>query len=152
MEFCDFFKASIWTTFHWQLSNLAGSFSYNNISDEMLDFQSNQYKKLVPILSHCCNGLQRVQSPCQHSHLVNMVKYSNLAITAVKHPLHLLLKETLLMQPPHLYSLWLHFWNLTLYNPLQFYPVCTAAQTNYMYVHLSIVNIHVLIKFSLLYL
>ena len=58
MEFCNFYKAPIWTLFSLKLFKL-GWVAFQSIAFQLecLDFQSNQYEKLVPVLSRFCSGL-----------------------------------------------------------------------------------------------
>ena len=51
-------KAPVWTIFHWKLL----AFRSLPFQSKCLDFQSNQYKKLVPVLSRFCNWLWTVQN------------------------------------------------------------------------------------------
>ena len=55
MEFCNFCEAPIWPIFCWKL----GWVAFHSVKFELkcLDFQSDQYKNLVPVLSRFCNGL-----------------------------------------------------------------------------------------------
>ena len=53
-----------------------------------LDFQSNQYKKLVPVLSRFCNGLYRYQREdsisCQTDNHKMEVDFTNFMVTKIK--------------------------------------------------------------------
>ena len=69
MEFCNFCKAPIWTICSLKTLNL-GWVAFHSLTFQMkcLDFRSNQYKKLAPVLSRFCNGLLRFNFfPHQHN-------------------------------------------------------------------------------------
>ena len=99
--------------------------------------QCNQYKKLVPVLSHFWTP--------PYGHLVNTVTLLlwlwNNAITIFKEKL---------MQTPHLYSEWPHFWNLNLYNPYNFTLFVQLLKPITFMIIFVLLIFHVLIKVSLL--
>ena len=89
IEFCNFCKAPIWTIF-WLKSLKLGWVAFHSVIFQLkcLDFKSNQYKKLTPMLSRFFNGLWKKNDFISFSFVRFLVNYfaRNLPRLTQKHP------------------------------------------------------------------